>query len=110
MAGSKLIVVLGHRSCSAIKGACDGVELGNPTQMLGKLKPAIDAVRDPTDPAQRTSANKEFVQHVALANVRHAVDAILAGSEVLCEMCDAGEIDVIGTMYDVESGAVERLA
>jgi len=110
VAGSKLVVVLGHRSCGAIKGACDGVELGNLTQMLDKLKPAVAAVDDPSDPALRTSANKEFVHAVALANVSHAVEAVLSGSEVLREMRAAGEIDVVGAMYDVETGAVEILS
>lgn len=107
VAGSKLIVVLGHRHCGAVKGACDGVELGHLTGLLTNLRPAIDAVDDPADPAERTSANPAFVQAVARANVERTVAAITERSAVLRELRDAGSIDVVGAMYDVESGAVE---
>jgi len=109
VAGSKLVVVLGHSSCGAVKGACDGVRLGHLTQMLEKLRPAVEAVPEPGDPAERTSHNPEFVQAVAEANVRGTVDHILAESEVLRELREAGAIDVVGAMYDVASGRVEFL-
>jgi len=109
VAGARVIVVLGHRSCGAVKGACDGVELGNLSQMLAKLQPAVQAVAEPADPTQRTSKNAGFVHAVALENVHLTSAAILAGSEVLRQMKSAGEIDVVGAMYDVETGAVEFL-
>ncbi|HEB53580.1 MAG TPA: carbonic anhydrase [bacterium] len=107
IAGAKLIVVLGHTHCGAIKGACDGVELGHLTDMLAHLKPAVDAVEEPRDPALRTSQNAEFVQHVARENVERMIREIFARSEVLAEMLTKGEIDIIGAMYDIETGKVE---
>lgn len=107
VAGAKLVIVLGHRHCGAIKGVCDGVELGHLTTLLGKLKPAVDATPEPADPALRSSKNTEFVQAVAQKNVEMTVATILERSAVLRTMREAGEIDVVGAMYDVESGAVE---
>lgn len=109
VAGAKLIVVLGHSSCGAIKGACDGVELGLLTNLLGCLRPALDAVAEPSDAASRTSKNAAFVDSVAQENVRLTVDAIPQRSHVLAELLDAGEIDVVGAMYDVASGRVRFL-
>ncbi len=107
VAGAKLVVVLGHRHCGAIKGACDGVELGHLTTLLGKLEPAVEATPEPADPALRNSKNPEFVQAVAQKNVELTVAMLLERSAVLRAMREAGEIDVVGAMYDVESGAVE---
>jgi carbonic anhydrase len=109
IAGAKLIVVLGHSRCGAIKGACDGVELGHLTGMLAKISPAIDAVADPVDPEARTSANEEFVEAVARENVCRVVEAISERSGVLGEMRESGAIAVVGAMYDVTSGSVEFL-
>jgi carbonic anhydrase len=103
-AGSKLIVVLGHSSCGAVKGACDHVELGNLTGLLNKINPAIEAVEETDD---RSSANKEFVQKVADKNVEIAMDQIKMKSPVLKEMLDNNEIGMIGGMYFVENGKVE---
>ena len=109
VAGSKLVVVLGHTSCGAVKGACDKVELGNLTSMLANITPAVDAVIDPRDEALRNSGNPDFVQSVALMNVRMNRDAIMKQSDVLREMSEGGEIIVAGAMYDVASGAVNFL-
>ena len=109
VAGSKLVVVLGHTSCGAVKGACDKVELGNLTSMLANITPAVDAVIDPRDEALRNSGNPDFVQSVALRNVRMNRDAIMKQSDVLREMSEGGEIIVAGAMYDVASGAVNFL-
>ena len=109
VAGAKLVIVVGHSRCGAIKGACDGVELGNLTKLLGKISPAIEAVRDPVDSAARTSANPEFVEAVASENVRQAVRAISEQSDVLMEMQAAGAIHIVGAMYDVAVGSVEFL-
>lgn len=107
VAGAKLIVVLGHSHCGAIKGACDEVELGLLTGMLKKIKPAVDAVPTPTIPSERSSANPEFVAAVARENVRRSMDGILKQSDVLREMFNAEDIDIVGGMYDVETGEVE---
>lgn len=104
VAGSKLIVVLGHTSCGAVKGACDNVELGLLTGMLSNIKPAINAVSG--DHSDRSSANAAYVQEVADNNVNLTVKAITERSAVLKEMADNGEITIVGAMYDVASGKV----
>lgn len=109
VAGAKLVVVLGHSQCGAIKGACDAVELGHLTGMLQKIQPAVDAVAEPRDPGSRTSANASFVEAVAHTNVIRTVEAIAKRSNVLREMDDAGEIDIVGGMYEISTGAVEFL-
>ena len=106
LAGSKLIVVLGHTSCGAIKGACDGSKLGNLTKMLEKIKPAINAVSLPEDLSLPNSLNLEFVDNVATKNVQLTIDKILGGSDVLAEMQNNGEIMIIGAMYNVNTGVV----
>jgi len=106
VAGAKLIVVMGHTHCGAVKGACDDVRLGNLTDMLAKLRPAVESVAEPADPAQRNSGNPEFVQLVSEKNVEMVLDAIREHSPVLQEMSEAGEIRLVGAMYDVQTGAV----
>jgi carbonic anhydrase len=105
LAGSKLVVVLGHSSCGAVKGACDGAELGNLTAMLDKLQPAVDAVTEPSE--NRNSQNAAFVANVAHANVTLTIAKIKEQSPVLKEMLDNNEIGIVGGMYDVASGKVE---
>ncbi|MEZ5039156.1 MAG: carbonic anhydrase family protein [Saprospiraceae bacterium] len=107
IAGTKLIVVLGHTSCGAIKGACDDAKLGNLTKLISKIKPAVHAVAEPKDPALRNSSNLAFVDSVAEKNVRLTMNRILKESEVLAEMVRKGEIKIVGGMYDVNSGAVD---
>lgn len=107
VAGSKLVVVLGHTNCGAIKGACDGVELGHLTTMLSKIRPAVAMVKEPKDPGQRNSRNDSFVQAVADANVTMAVRQIRERSQVLREMIDQGSIMLVGGMYDLTSGKVD---
>jgi carbonic anhydrase len=104
VAGSKVIVVLGHSSCGAVKGACDNVKLGKLTGMLDKIKPAINGVEG--EYSDKTSKNTEFVQAVADKNVELTVQAIKDGSEVLNEMVAKGEIQIVGAMYDVANGEV----
>ncbi|AZJ32815.1 MULTISPECIES: carbonic anhydrase family protein [Tenacibaculum] len=106
LAGTKLIVVLGHTSCGAVKGACDNAQLGNLTNMLGKIKPAVEAVTEPKDESLRNSSNLEFVNNVAEKNVQLTIDRILNESEVLAEMHKNGEIMIVGAMYDIKDGAV----
>ncbi len=106
LAGSKVVVVLGHTSCGAVKGACDGAELGKLTGMLNKIKPAVQAVTSPSEASQRTSQNADFVNAVSAKNVEFSIDGIRSGSEVLAEMERNGEIRIVGAMYDVSSGKV----
>ena len=105
MAGSKVIVVLGHTRCGAVKGACDDARLGNLTSLLEKLKPAVEAETITRD--NRNSSNSAFVERVADINVHLTMQQITRRSNVLREMIEAGEIAIIGGMYDVETGVVE---
>ncbi len=109
LAGSKLIVVMGHTSCGAVKGACDHAQLGNLTQMLDKIMPAVAAVETPEGVA-RDSSNLDFVNEVAQKNVALTVENIKAQSPVLREMLEQGEIDIMGAIYDVKSGLVSFTA
>jgi carbonic anhydrase len=107
LAGTEVIVVLGHTSCGAIKGVCDGAKLGNLTAMLEKLKPAVNSVKSPEDSSLRNSSNKEFVNNVAKNNVILTIERILKESPVLAEMHENGEIKIVGAMYDIKTGAVD---
>ena len=106
LAGTKLIVVLGHTACGAIKGACDDAKLGNLTKTLAKIKPAVNAVKEPEDPSLRNSSNSEFVDNVSAKNVQLTIDRIMQESDVLSEMQSNGEIKIIGAMYDINTGEV----
>jgi carbonic anhydrase len=102
--GAKLIAVIGHSNCGAIKGAIDDVQLGHLTGLLDKIKPAIDAVPDEGEP--RNSKNPEFVEKVAEANVRLVMQQIPERSPILREMLDEGKIELVGGMYDLSTGKV----
>lgn len=106
LAGTKVIVVLGHTSCGAVKGACDDAKLGNLTTMLAKIKPAVEAVNEPSDQSLRNSKNIDFVNDVAKKNVELTIDNIRKQSPVLQDMEDAGEIEIVGAMYDINDGSV----
>jgi carbonic anhydrase len=101
--GSKAIVVLGHTSCGAVKGACANVELGNLTHTLKNIKPAIELVEKEEGKCEN---NAYFVQKVADMNVRLTMENIRKQSPVLKEMEDKGEITIVGAMYDVATGKV----
>ena len=92
VAGSKLVLVLGHTSCGAVKGACDNVELGNITSLVSKIKPAVAAVKEPTDESLRNSSNIEFVNEVSKTNVHHTLDNLRKQSPLLSEMENDGSI------------------
>ncbi|SHI92612.1 carbonic anhydrase family protein [Aquimarina spongiae] len=106
LAGTKLVLVLGHTSCGAVKGACDDAKLGNLTALISKIKPAVAAVTEPADAAERTSKNIDFVNEVAVKNVHMTIDNIRTQSAVLKEMEDNGEILILGGMYDINDGKV----
>lgn len=103
VAGSKLILVMGHEHCGAVKAAIDDVKLGNITAMLSKIRPAVDLV---VYDGERTSANEEFVHQVCESNVRNTVQKIRTDSPILKEMEDKGEIKIVGATYDMDSGVV----
>lgn len=105
LAGSKLIVIMGHTACGAVKGACDHAELGNLTAMLENIKPALNEVKT-GEGVDRSSKNIDFVNEVAVQNVHLTIARLKNDSSVLNEMIENGEIKVVGAMYDVSSGKV----
>ncbi|MDB9782688.1 carbonic anhydrase family protein [Winogradskyella sp.] len=107
LAGTKVIVVLGHTSCGAIKGACDHARLGNLTALIKKIEPAVDAVEKPLEAELRNSSNLEFVDAVSKKNVEMTLVNIRERSEIIKEMEDNAEIKIIGAMYDIATGVVE---
>jgi carbonic anhydrase len=107
IAGSKLIVVLGHTKCGAVKGACDHVEMGNLTELLSKLQPAVYSESETTAVDKRNSKNAKFVENVASLHVRRSVKNIIERSFILEEMLDKGEIGIVGAMYNIDTGNVE---
>lgn len=108
LAGAKTIMVLGHTSCGGVKGACDNISIGKLTKSLAGIKSAVNKVK--TEPGEeRTSCNTNFVDLVSEENVRLSVAKVTSGSKVLRDMARAGEISVVGAMYDVASGKVRLL-
>lgn len=108
VAGSKIIVVLGHSKCGAVKGACDQVELGNLTGLLHKIQPAIQNEQTETD--NRNSSNAEFVEKVAQLNVALTVSAIRKRSSILDELIASGQVGIIGGMHNLSNGEVTFFA
>jgi len=106
LAGTKVVLVLGHTACGAVKGACDNAKLGNLSALLSKIKPAVEAVTNPIDTSLRNSSNIDFVNTVAEKNVHMTIDNIRAQSPVLKEMEDEGAIKIVGAMYDIKNGSV----
>ena len=104
VAGSKLIVVLGHTKCGAVKGACDHVEMGNLTELLSKIQPAV--YQEKTTSENRNSSNSTFVENVAEINVKRNVKNIIERSFVLEQMIENGEIGIVGAMHNIETGEV----
>ena len=108
-AGSKAIIVLGHTSCGAVKGACDSVELGNLSSLLSKINASVKETVEPSDPAMRNSSNLPFVNEVAKNNVLRSVENIRVKSNVLRRLEEEGKITIVGAMYDVSTGKVSFL-
>jgi len=106
LAGTRLIVVLGHTSCGAVKGACDHARLGNLTTLISKIEPAVEAVKEPEDSNLRNSGNPKFVDNVATKNVHLTIEKIRKNSPVLQEMEKNNEIMIVGGMYSVSTGEV----
>ncbi|MBX3356192.1 MAG: hypothetical protein KF724_10915 [Phycisphaeraceae bacterium] len=107
VAGAKAIMVVGHTSCGAVMGACDGVQLGNLTTVIESIRPAVNSV--PGFTGERTSANPAFVQAVAEQNVRLTVARIRAQSEIIRDLEREGRITVVGAMHDLSTGRVTLL-
>ena len=108
VAGSKLIAVIGHTHCGAIKGSCDNVELGNLTGLLARIKPAVTATPSASGEL-RSSKNDAFVDRVATTNVRQTMENIRKSSPILQQMEKDGQIAIVGAMYDIETGKVTFL-
>jgi carbonic anhydrase len=104
VAGAKVVLVMGHTACGAIKGAIDGAQLGNLTGLLNKIKPAVDATHYA---GERTSKNNEFVDEVAKTNVRLTLDAIRERSNVLAALEKDGKVKIVGSMYRLVGGRVD---
>ena len=104
LSGAKLIVILGHTECGAIRGACDAAQLGLLTATLANINPAVKAVQGDYTP--RNSSNAEFVQSVAEMNVQLTMKKLLDRSVVLREMVDKGELGLVGAMYEITTGKV----
>lgn len=107
VAGAKVVLVMGHTACGAVKGAIDGAQLGNLTGLLAKIHPAVEATKFNGD---RSAKNSAFVDAVAAKNVELTLDAIRANSTVLCDLESTKKIKIVGAMYNLETGKVEFLA
>lgn len=107
VSGAKLIVVMGHDHCGAIKSAIDNVKMGNITEMLLKIKPAIEISQDFS--GEKTSKNNEYLHCVTVNNIKHTMDVIKSGSPILKEMSDNGKIKIVGALYDLDTGEVTFL-
>lgn len=107
VAGSKLIVVLGHTNCGAIKGACDHIEMGNLTELLSKIQPAVYEETLTTEPDKRNSKNEDYVANVTTLNIKRSVKSIVNRSYILEQMIEKGEIAIIGAKHDLNTGLVE---
>ncbi len=104
VAGSKIIAVLGHSSCGAIRGACDHVEMGNLTALLSKIRPALDD--ETTIKENRTSSNTEFVDKVTLINVKRVMKSIVQRSPILKELVSQKSIKIVGGVHELTTGEV----
>jgi len=103
VSGSKVILVLGHEECGAIKSAIDNVQMGNITALLRNLKPAVDSTQTT---GERNSKNKQFVHDVAVKNIAITIKKIRKDSPILADMEKAGKLKIIGGMYDLANGKI----
>ena len=107
LAGAKVVLVMGHTACGAIKGAIDNAELGNLTELLDKIKPAVQATNYS---GERSSKNYAFVDAVARTNVQMTMDNVRKNSAVLADLESKGTIKIVGAMYNLETAALEFLS
>lgn len=104
--GTKIIVVLGHTGCGAVKGSIEDVQIGNLGSLLGKIRPAVNAIKEPSAQNERNDKNAKFVNEVALKNVQLNVERVLNESTVIAGLAASGAIKVVGGMYDIKTGIV----
>lgn len=104
VAGAKMIVILGHTKCGAVRGACDHIEMGNLTALLSKIQPAV--YDEKTETENRNSGNIEFVEKVATINVKRTVQAVMERSPILKEMIENGVCGIVGGNHDISTGVV----
>jgi carbonic anhydrase len=102
VAGSKIVVVMGHTKCGAVTAACKNVEMGNISALLNKIKPAVDVIK-----AERGTMNDNAIEEVSMVNVQFSIDRIRKESPILLEMEKNKEIEIVGALYDVSNGKVE---
>lgn len=107
LAGSKLVVVLGHTKCGAIKGACDNIQMGNLSTLLNKIQPSVYYEKTVTE--NRNAGNSEFVEKVSRIQVKRSVEEVIERSIILREMIENKEIGLIGAVYDIDTGLVDFL-
>ena len=104
VAGSKIVVVMGHTKCGAVTAACQNVALGNITSLLSKIKPAVEFIKK--DDKEMIS---DSIERVAVQNVRLSIERIRKESPILFEMENKGEIEIVGSIYNVNNGQVDFL-
>ena len=109
VAGAKLIVVMGHTNCGAIRGACDHVELGMLTRLLGHIQPAVEMAQTCVD-GRHDGSNPEFVEAVTIFNIQNAMEQIEARSEIIARHVAEGKAKIVPAMYDVTTGQVKWLS
>ncbi len=107
--GSKLIVVMGHSSCGAVKAACDDFKDGHIGEIINLIKPAIRHEKTVTDASERNSKNADFVEKINELNVRYQIDTIIRSSDIVDDMLQAKQIGIVGAIYDISNGKVNFL-
>lgn len=107
LAGAKVVMVLGHSKCGAVKGACDFAKLGNLTGLLGRIEPAVNFIGKDWMDGEKNSKNDKFVEAVGEKNVKLVVEGITKDSPILKELIDSGKVVLVGGVYDLETGLVK---
>lgn len=107
--GSKLIVVMGHTSCGAVKAACDDFKDGHIGEIINLIKPSIRHEKTVNDPAQRNSKNSDFVEKICALNVKYQIETIIRCSDIVDDMLQSKQIGIVGAVYDIANGKVDFL-